>query len=94
MTSVGLKSGSLVLRRLTLSAFRSAETKGNKGVVPTIPSYKRVQELQALFLKDDGRMVWQKTATDRAVYSATIVGLVGGASFVVYKAYTMIFPKK
>jgi len=39
-----------VLRRLTLSAFRSAETKGNKGVVPTIPSYKKVQELQTLFL--------------------------------------------
>lgn len=82
------------MRRLTLSAFRSAETKGNKGVVPTIPSYKKVQELQTLFLKDDGKMVWQKTGMDRAVYNATIVGLVGAGSFVVYKAYTMIYPKK
>ena len=39
-------------------------------------------------------MVWQKTGMDRAVYNATVVGLVGAASFVVYKAYTMIYPKK
>jgi len=39
-----------MVRYLTLSAFRSAETKGNKGIVPSNAGYKRLQERQTFFL--------------------------------------------
>lgn len=93
MASVRLQSGSRMLRYLTLSAFRSAETTGNKGIVPTTAGYKKLQEQQKFFLTDDGRMVWQKTGFDRGLFGVTLVGLVGGMGLVVYKAYYMIYPK-
>lgn len=82
-----------MLRHLTLSAFRSAEAKSG-GVVPTIPSYKKVQRLQTLFLTDNGRMVWEKTGSDRALYSTSMGIIVVGIPWVVYKVFRWIFPKQ
>jgi len=41
----------MLRRRLTLSAFRSAEIpKHDKGIVPNTPAYRKLQELQTFFL--------------------------------------------
>jgi len=39
-----------MIRRLTLSAFRSAEAESTTGIVPTNASYKNVLEKQKVFL--------------------------------------------
>lgn len=97
MACVGLKplkSGSRMLRYLTLSAFRSAEATGNKGIVPTTAGYKKLMEQQKFFLTDNGRMVWEKTSFDRGLYGLTLAGVIGGSCFMVYKIFYMIYPKK
>ncbi|XP_076463457.1 cytochrome c oxidase subunit 7A2-like, mitochondrial [Babylonia areolata] len=64
------------------------------GVVPTHPRYQRVVELQNVFLRDDGMMVWQKFPRDRAVYYVTIGLLVVGSAALAGQLYKWSFPRK
>ncbi|KAK7490164.1 hypothetical protein BaRGS_00018509 [Batillaria attramentaria] len=75
-----------------LSSAEPGKTPG--GVIPTHHGYRKIQELQNLFLKQDGLMVWQKFGRDRALYGATIGLTVLGFTVAFAQLYTMAFPPK
>lgn len=47
-----------------------------------------------LWQKDNGRMVWEKTAGDRSLYYGTMAAIVGMFSYSGYLVYGLIFPKR
>ncbi|KAL8611120.1 hypothetical protein ACOMHN_064410 [Nucella lapillus] len=76
------------------SASGSAAAAGQPlGIVPNHPRYKKVVELQNIFLKDDGKMVWQKFARDRTSYYITVGLMVVGSAAMVAQLVRWSFPK-
>merc|ERR1711963_1273844 len=71
-----------------------AAAKEALGVVPSNPGYQKIVELQNTFLKDDGRLVWQKFAKDRATYWVTVGLCIVGSAALFQQLYSMSFPQK
>ncbi|KAL8608650.1 hypothetical protein ACOMHN_002879 [Nucella lapillus] len=82
-------SGRMILRRMS-----TVLTKGQPaGIVPNTPRYKKIQELQNLFSRDDGLMVWQKLGRDKMMYYTTIGLMVCGFVPSLGTIWKMSFPK-
>ncbi|KAL8608649.1 hypothetical protein ACOMHN_002878 [Nucella lapillus] len=64
------------------------------GVVPATPRYRRIMEIQNQFLKDDGKLVWQKLGRDRGSYYFTLGLVVVGTVLSFNILFQMSFPKK
>eukprot|EP00745_Piridium_sociabile_P006591 TRINITY_DN142428_c0_g1_i2.p1 TRINITY_DN142428_c0_g1~~TRINITY_DN142428_c0_g1_i2.p1 ORF type:complete len:144 (+),score=9.01 TRINITY_DN142428_c0_g1_i2:112-543(+) len=63
------------------------------GVVPSTPRYRRIMEMQNAFLKEDGKLVWQKLGRDRMSYFATLTLMAVGTAFSISVLYRMSFPR-
>ncbi|KAK6183721.1 hypothetical protein SNE40_011146 [Patella caerulea] len=87
------------LPQLQLIARRGLATKAVKakpaGVYPAAEGYKHIQQLQNVFTKEDGLLVWQKRgATDTVMYNISMGIMLLGcipAALVIYK---LSFPQK
>ncbi|CAI9724014.1 c oxidase subunit 7A-related, mitochondrial [Octopus vulgaris] len=67
-------------------------TKINSGVVPNTNIYKKVQDLQTQFLRDDGLLVWQKRGTrDRFMYYFSLALMASGGLLSAHILYRMSF---
>lgn len=76
-------------------SLRTPPGGANHGSVPNTDAYKRVQDLQEHFLRDDGLLVWQKRgARDRIPYLASLFICVAGGAACAHSLTTLIFPKK
>lgn len=65
------------------------------GVVPANPRYQRIMQIQNAFLKDDGRLVWQKLGgRDRAGYFVTLGLTLVGSVLTFSLLYKMSFPQQ
>ncbi|XP_064603333.1 cytochrome c oxidase subunit 7A-related protein, mitochondrial-like [Liolophura sinensis] len=67
----------------------------NVALVPDAPGYKKVMELQKLFCRDDGKLVWMKRGgRDMGGYYASMALMMGGLGYAFYIIYKMSVPKK
>uniref|UniRef100_A0A0L8GG69 Uncharacterized protein n=1 Tax=Octopus bimaculoides TaxID=37653 RepID=A0A0L8GG69_OCTBM len=70
-------------------------TKITSGVYPNTGIYKKVQDLQTLFLRDDGLLVWQKRGTrDRFMYYFSMALMASGGLLSANILYRMSFGLK
>ncbi|XP_076443068.1 cytochrome c oxidase subunit 7A2-like, mitochondrial [Babylonia areolata] len=71
------------------------QDSGKQGVVPSNRRYKKLMEMQNFFLKDDGKLVWQKLGgRDRLGYYSTIGLVMVGTVLSVGVLFRMSFPRK
>merc|ERR1712043_41595 len=69
----------------------SSSASGGKplGFIPSDPAYQRVIELQKLFTKDDGVLVWMKRGPrDKVMLGLTAAGCVLGLGAAANQLYT------
>ncbi|KAL8611119.1 hypothetical protein ACOMHN_064409 [Nucella lapillus] len=84
-----------MLSRIFARRFSAAASGQSAGIVPSNARYKKIQELQNVFCRDDGLMVWQKMGTkDKMMYYTTLLITVGGFIPSVGTILMMSFPKK
>ncbi|XP_076442387.1 uncharacterized protein LOC143281204 [Babylonia areolata] len=62
------------------------------GIYPKNPRYKRIQEMQNQFCRDDGLLVWQKLGRDKGFYYATLAVMVSGFIPSLTTIWKMSFP--
>ncbi|KAK7490167.1 hypothetical protein BaRGS_00018512 [Batillaria attramentaria] len=79
----------MLVRRMATAA----AGKQPVGVVPSNPRYQKIQQLQNLFCRDDGMLVWQKMGSkDRFGYYFTMLVMIGGFVPAVDVIYRLSFP--
>lgn len=73
----------------------AAQTQATpKGIVPANARYQKIQEMQSLFLKQDGLLVWQKLGSrDRLGYYVTLGIMFTGLVFSLGGILRMSFPE-
>ncbi|XP_076463712.1 cytochrome c oxidase subunit 7A2, mitochondrial-like [Babylonia areolata] len=84
-----------MLSRICARRFSAAASGQSSGIVPSTPRYKRIQDLQNAFCRDDGLLVWQKMGTkDKGMYYVTMLATVFGFVPALGTILKMSFPKK
>ncbi|BFZ07876.1 hypothetical protein BsWGS_10915 [Bradybaena similaris] len=63
-------------------------------LVPNTKQYRKLMSRQMQFLADDGRLVWQKLASDRSLYYVTAGLAAVGLAWSVYGLYRLASPPK
>ncbi|CAH1792540.1 unnamed protein product, partial [Owenia fusiformis] len=82
------------IRALTTLSRRAMSTQP-LGQIPNNAKYKKLQELQKHFCRDDGKLVWQKMGTrDTMLFQGTMALTIFGVGLSLYKIFIMSFPQK
>ncbi|KAK7103919.1 cytochrome c oxidase subunit 7A2-like, mitochondrial [Littorina saxatilis] len=63
------------------------------GVVPNNARYQKIMQMQNFFLKEDGRLVWQKFGHDRALFYTTVALCFVGSALLGAQLLKMAFPR-
>ncbi|XP_059164270.1 uncharacterized protein LOC131947164 [Physella acuta] len=86
--------GRIVARRFSSLAEPLKKVGPGNYAIPNTSAYKKFMERQALFLQDDGHLVWQKLPKDKPLFG-TAAALVGVATaWTVYSLYVFASPPK
>ncbi|XP_014787575.1 cytochrome c oxidase subunit 7A-related protein, mitochondrial [Octopus bimaculoides] len=90
------ESKSVITTRVVPEPMAEAAYSGPAlGLVPKTSTYKGVMELQKLFLKEDGLLVWQKRGIrDRSMYIFSVGLCIAGLALCGKTLFTMSFPRK
>merc|ERR1712142_1420067 len=76
-------------------SLKVAPGTATRGSTPNHEAYRKMQDLQNHFLRDDGLLVWQKRgARDRVPYLLSIMACIAGGASALHNLIVMSFPPK